>query len=78
MNDFIKTIDGLPKVVKIIFALPFLDILWAIYRIIKAVVKKNTTNLIVGIIWILLGWGILWVVDLICIIMKDRIPFTAD
>ena len=30
MDAFVKAFDGLPKVAKIILAIPFLDILWVI------------------------------------------------
>ena len=35
--EIIKAFDILPKIVKILLALPVLDIVWAIYRIVKGV-----------------------------------------
>ena len=32
MNSIVKSFDSLPKIIKFIFALPVLDIIWAIYR----------------------------------------------
>lgn len=31
MNEFIRAMDGLPKLVKILLAIPCLDIIWVIY-----------------------------------------------
>lgn len=62
---FVKWMDELPFVVKVIFCLPLLDITWAIYRIIKGAELKNNGLLIVGILWIVLGWNILWIIDIV-------------
>ena len=43
--------DDLPYIVKILFCLPVIDILWAIYRIVKGVCKGHIVTLIAGIIW---------------------------
>ena len=67
--EFVKWMDKAPLWVKIIFALPGIDIVWAIYRLVKGVVKKDVPVLIGGILWILLGWSILWLIDLACIII---------
>ena len=63
---FVKAMDDLPWILKVILALPGLDLVWAIYRIVKGVVKGNTVTLIAGIVWLLVGgWTIFWLVDLI-------------
>lgn len=48
-DDIFKSIDELPKIVKIILCLPFLDIFWAIVRIAKGLVKNNVLTLLFGI-----------------------------
>ena len=65
--DFVKWMDKAPLWLKIVFALPVLDIVWAVYRIVKGVVKKEPAILVGGILWILLGWAALWIIDLVCI-----------
>jgi len=72
MKDCIKWFDKLPWIVKIIFALPGLGIIWGIYRIVKGVAYKKTDILIAGILWILLGWALLWLIDLICILIYKK------
>ena len=37
MNEFIRAMDGLPKLVKILLAIPCLDIIWVIYRLVKSI-----------------------------------------
>ena len=73
MKDFIKAIDSFPFIVKLILCLPALDIVWAIYRIIKGIDKKDTFLLIVGILWIIGACTVTWLVDLITVILnKDN------
>lgn len=73
MKNFIKAIDGLPKIIKLILALPALDIVWAIYRICRSAVKKNILGVILGIIMIPLGGFILWILDIVTILVKDTV-----
>ena len=76
MKDLIKLVDDLPWIVKIILALPGLDIVWAIYRIIKGYVKKDGVLLIIGVIWVLLGWAITWIFDLVTTILYKHPKLT--
>jgi hypothetical protein len=49
---------------------------WAIYRIVKGVVKGNTVTLIAGIVWLLVGgWTIFWLADLIFTILNKPLLF---
>ena len=72
MEKFLNEIDNLPKIVKIILCLPFIDIIWAIYRIIKGATTDNVFLLVVGIVWIVFGSTVTWVVDLIGTILNDK------
>jgi len=78
MKSFIKTFDDLPFILKIIFALPGLDFLWGIYRLLKGLDKKNTLLIVAGIVWIVLGWGILWIIDLVTIILNKKPTILVD
>lgn len=64
--------DNLPLWAKIILALPGLDLIWAIYRLVKGITKNKVSAIIGGIVWILLGWAILWLIDLICILIYKK------
>jgi hypothetical protein len=69
MKDYIKFIDGLPFILRLIFALPGIDgIIYGIYRIAKG-------KVILGIIWIFAGFVILWVIDLYSVIKHGKLKY---
>ena len=73
LNELIKSFDNLPKIVKLILAIPALDIIWVIYRIVKSVRDNNMLGIILGVILLFVGFPFLWLIDIICIIMKDTV-----
>ena len=69
MKEYIKFIDGLPLIIKVIFALPVFDgFIYGIYRIAKG-------KLIIGILWIILGIFILWIIDIYHIFTEGKVKF---
>ncbi len=72
MKNLLKSIDELPLIVKIIFCIPMLDIIWAIYRIIKGATENNVLLLVVGILCIIPGAVFVWVVDLVTTILYGK------
>lgn len=73
MKDLIKTIDNLPWIVKIILCLPGIAIFWAFYRIIRSVEAKNVLGIVLSVLLIVFGPAIVWVLDLICVILKKNV-----
>jgi hypothetical protein len=74
MKQFIKAMDDMPFIVKVLLCLPFLDIVWNIYRICKSADKNNTTGMILAVVVLLLGsYTVVWLIDLICVIVKKEI-----
>ena len=74
MKGLVKAFDDLPWIIKLIFALPGLDgILWGIYRIAKGLSTNNTMLVIIGILWIVLGFAILWIIDIVSIILNKKL-----
>ncbi|MBR4895710.1 MAG: hypothetical protein K6G29_12235 [Clostridiales bacterium] len=71
MKDFLKSLDSLPILVKVILAIPALDIVWGIYRIVSAIDAKNTVALVVSII--LLFVPIMWIIDIVMILLQGRV-----
>ena len=67
MKGFVKWMDNAPLWLKIVFALPVLDIVWAVLRIVKGAAYGKLSLIIGGILWIILGWIILWIIDIVCI-----------
>lgn len=67
MKSYVKAIDGLSWILKLIFALPILDgIIYGIYRIAKG-------KVILGVIWIFVGATILWIIDLVSVILNKKV-----
>lgn len=74
---FVKAIDNLPWLVKLLLCLPIVDIIWAVYRIVKGAVKKDVLLIVAGILWIVFGGVILWLIDLVSIIIWKHIKLFA-
>ncbi len=68
------TINSLPKWVRVLFALPVIDgiVYGLLYRFCAGIGKKSVLLIIVGFLWWWLGMAVLWIVDLICVIIKGR------
>ena len=73
MKEYVNAFDGFSKVVKFLLALPILDILWVIYRLCKSVDKKNTLGVILAIVILIVGIPFLWLVDMITIVLSDKV-----
>ncbi|MBQ8374508.1 MAG: hypothetical protein IJX98_02905 [Clostridia bacterium] len=70
MAEFRKWMDELPLWLKIVFALPGIDgIMYGIYRI----AKGDTPNLVLGIIWLVAGTMITWVLDIAFLLWKGKV-----
>ena len=76
MKDLITAIDRLPKILKLILCIPALDIVWAIYRIMKGVVKNDALLIVVGILWIAPGVVFAWLFDLVTVLLFDHPKLT--
>lgn len=74
---FVKTVDSWPWWVKLLLALPVVGIFWAVYRIVKGAAQHKMSVLVAGIIWLVLGWAVLWIIDIISIIMYKDIKLFA-
>lgn len=73
MKAYVSAFDNFSKVVKVLLALPFLDILWVVYRLCKSIASKNTLGIVLGIILIIVGIPFLWLVDIITIVLNDKV-----
>lgn len=78
MKDLVRAFDQLPFIAKLILALPGIDgVAWGIYRIVKGIEKKDSVMMIAGIFWIVLGATIFWIIDMITIIMYNKVVLFA-
>lgn len=73
MKDIIKTVEGLPLIVKLILALPCLDVVWAVVRVIRSLAKNNLVGTVIAILLIVVGLPFVWLFDIICILLKGNI-----
>lgn len=72
MKEFLKSIDNLPLLVKILLCIPAVHLVWGIYRIVSALNAGNMIALIVHIV-LLFFEPIMWVADLIMIILTGNV-----
>lgn len=72
MKGFVKAMDSLPWIVKLILCIPALDIVWAIYRIVKGIATGSVITLVAGILWIIPGSIVCWILDLITTIIAGK------
>jgi len=78
MREIVKLVDGLPWIIRVILALPGIDgIAYGIYRIAKGLSKKDNTMVVVGILWLVLGFAILWIIDLVQVLFTGKVTFFA-
>jgi hypothetical protein len=73
MKDFISAMDNLPMWAKILLAIPMLDVVWVVYRLCKSIESKNTLNILLAVILIVIGIPFLWIVDIISLILTDKV-----
>lgn len=73
MKDLLKFVDDLPFIVKVILALPALDVVWAVVRVIRSLNANNLVGTVIAIALIVVGLPFVWLIDLICILLKGNI-----
>ena len=73
MQGYLKWMDENPRILKIILCIWILDITWAVYRIGGAIRNKNWLHLVLAILWVIAAGTVGWVLDLIWIIVFNRI-----
>ena len=73
MKDIVKTFDNLPLILKLIVALPGLDIIWNIVRVCRSLAKNNTVNAVIAVILIFVGIPFVWLIDILFILFKGNI-----
>lgn len=74
MKELIKAVDTLPWLAKLILCIPVLDIVWAIYRIVKGVAYKDMVRVVIGILWIIGACTFTWVFDLVTVLLNKNNP----
>lgn len=73
MDSIIKTFDNLPPILKLVLCIPVLSISWMIYRLCRSLQKQNMVGVILAIVLVFAGLPFMWLVDLVCILLKGNI-----
>ena len=78
MRTLIDSIDALPQVLKLVLALPGVDIVWWIYRICRSLEKNNLGGVIVAVLVLLIGVPFMWLIDIITVLMKNTVWWNEE
>ena len=73
MKQLISAIDDLPLIVKIIFSLPVIDVIWSVYRLCRSIDKQNVVGIVLAVLLLFFGPTIVWVIDLICVLLNGKV-----
>ena len=73
MRTLIDSIDALPQVLKLVLALPGVDIVCWIYLICISLEKNNLGGVIVAVLVLLIGVPFMWLIDIITVLMKNTV-----
>ena len=78
MNDLLKSVDGLPLILKVILCIPCIDIFYCICRVVQGVVKNNGLWIVLGILTVFPGAFFMWLLDLIWVLWKGHALLLGD
>ena len=73
MKNFVDAMEKLPLWLKIVLALPALDIIWVIYRLAKSIDKNNTIGIVLAVVLIIIGIPFLWLIDIITLLISNYV-----
>lgn len=73
MKKFISAIDDLPYIVKLIFCIPCLDVIWSIYKLFKSLNKENPLGIVLAILTIVPGAFFIWIIDLLTLLFTGKV-----
>lgn len=76
---FINWMDSRSRLVKILFCLPIVDIIWGLYRIVGCFTGRfKFFRLLLAILWLIWAGVIGWILDLIFILVCNHICWFKD
>ncbi len=71
MDAYVKAVDGLPLIVKILLAIFVGPIVYGIYRIAKG-------KLLLGVLWIIFGYFFVFIIDIVTLVLNGKITFLLE
>ena len=72
MSDFLKAVDGLPLLAKVILCIPVLEIFYGICRVVNGVVKNDVVWIVLAVLTIIPGAFFMWILDLVWVLWKGH------
>ncbi|MFA5720312.1 MAG: hypothetical protein WC939_04565 [Acholeplasmataceae bacterium] len=73
MKSYVNWMDNNSKLVKVLLALPIINILWWVYRLFKSIDEGNVLGIVLAILLLIVGIPFLWIIDLITLIVMDKV-----
>ncbi|MFA7385135.1 MAG: hypothetical protein WCZ24_02950 [Bacilli bacterium] len=70
---FVKWMDDNPLWLKVVLALPMVDVLWVVHRLIKSIEAKKTLEIVLAAALIVFGFPALWIVDIVTLLLKKKV-----
>ncbi len=73
MKQLIKSVENLPLIIKLVLAIPGLDIFWNVFRVVRSLAKENILGAVLAVALIIIGIPFMWLIDLICLFASGKI-----
>ncbi len=70
---FLHWMDSQKKWIKILFCIPFVDIIWVIYRLVLSAKNKDWLSVVICVLLIFVGIPWLWLLDLLFICVQEKV-----
>ena len=73
MKDLLKTLEGLPWIVRVILVL-FCGLYGNFIRLLRSLIKGNVLGIVLSAILLCCGgFVVLWIIDIICVVLGKKI-----
>lgn len=73
MKGFIKSVNSLPLIIKLLLCIPGIEIFYGICRVINQASKRNNGLMVlVAILTIIPGAAFMWLIDIIWVLWKKH------
>lgn len=73
MDQFCFEMDNLPLFAKLLLALPGIDIMWNIYRLLRSISANDTLGIVLSVVLLVAGASWVWLFDFIFIACTGKV-----
>lgn len=71
-NVFVGWIEGLPVILKLILCIPVIDVVWSVWRLMKAIAVNDPVRIVLALLFLILGIPFIWVLDLVFVLLTGN------